>query len=114
MPGAAPAPTPFHPRALSQVGPDVLRIEWSDGHVSLYPVVHLRRGCRCASCIDEWSGKQLLDPEKVREDVRPVEIQPVGRYALHFRWSDGHTSGIYTFEHLRALCLCAECRGKQG
>jgi DUF971 family protein len=100
------------PRELRQAGPAELEITWSDGHRSLYPVVHLRRNCRCAACVDERSGRQILDPRNVSERVRPIEINPVGRYALNFIWSDGHSSGIYTYEHLRALCLCEECRGR--
>ena len=36
-------------------------------------------------------------------------IEPVGNYAVCFRWSDGHMTGIYTFDYLRSLCPCQEC-----
>ena len=39
-------------------------------------------------------------------DVKPIRLSPVGRYALQFEWSDGHDSGIYTYEYLRELCPC--------
>jgi DUF971 family protein len=94
------------PRAVAQAGPDTLRIEWSDGHASLYPVRLLRLACRCANCIDEHTGAPRLRPDTVPVDVRPVKIRPVGRYALGFEWSDGHDTGIYTFDHLRAVCPC--------
>lgn len=42
-------------------------------------------------------------------DIRALAVQPVGRYGLQVRWSDGHATGIYTFERLRALCGCAAC-----
>lgn len=99
------------PASIRQAGPGELEIVWNDGHVSVYPVAYLRRSCRCAACIDEWSGAPLLKPEQVPPDVKPVRIEPVGRYALHFAWSDGHTSGIYSFEHLRAICPCGKCGG---
>lgn len=105
---------PLFPRSLKQASPDSLEISWSDGHVSLYPVVYLRRNCRCASCVDEWSGAPILDPSAVSEKVRPLEINPVGRYALNIRWTDGHSSGIYTFEHLRSICPCSTCSGADG
>ncbi len=92
------------PTKIEQAGPGTLRIVWGDGHECLYPVRHLRLHCRCAHCIDEWSGKPLLDQTSVPEDVRPESISPVGRYALAFRWSDGHDTGIYTFETLREIC----------
>jgi len=31
------------------------------------------------------------------------DISIVGRYALSFRWSDGHETGIYSFRYLREL-----------
>lgn len=102
---------PPRPCALEQSGPNELEITWNDGHVSRYPVVHLRRSCRCASCIDEWTGKRLLAHDSIAEDVKPLNLKPVGNYAIHFEWSDGHSSGIYSFDHLRAICPCAECVG---
>jgi DUF971 family protein len=86
-----------------------LRIEWGDGHVSEYEPRYLRLQCRCAGCIDEMSGAPLLDPRTVPEDVYPLSIRYVGRYALSFAWSDGHATGIYPFELLRAVCPCEEC-----
>jgi ATP-binding protein involved in chromosome partitioning len=96
--GSLPTPT-----AIEQAGPDALRIRWADGVESLYPVRELRLACRCAHCIEEMTGRPLLDASQVPADVRPVRIQSVGRYALQFAWSDGHDTGIYTFEHLREL-----------
>jgi DUF971 family protein len=34
----------------------------------------------------------------------------VGAYGLRVQWSDGHGTGIYTFERLLATCPCARCR----
>ena len=47
---------------------------------------------------------------EIPKDVQPVEIEPIGRYGLKFTWTDGHNLGIYTFEHLRKLCDCAQCK----
>lgn len=94
---------PIVPVGIQQAGPAELEISWSDGVISHYPVVLLRRACRCAACVDEWTGAPILKPDQVREDVRPVRVNPVGRYAINIEWSDGHRSGIYTFEHLREL-----------
>lgn len=86
-----------------------LAIEWRDGHRSEYEPRYLRLRCRCATCIDEFTGRALLDAAKVRADVYPLEIRYVGRYALGFEWSDGHSTGIYPFELLRDLCPCPNC-----
>ncbi|MGH7590230.1 MAG: DUF971 domain-containing protein, partial [Gemmatimonadales bacterium] len=56
--------------------------------------------CSCAECVDEVSGRALLDPGRVPEDVRPVKLQLIGNYGLKIWWSDGHHTGIYTFEAL--------------
>jgi ATP-binding protein involved in chromosome partitioning len=80
-----------------------LLIHWSDGRAATLQTLLLRTSCPCAQCVDELTGAKRLDPATVPPDVWPQEISPVGRYALHFRWSDGHGSGIYTFELLRQL-----------
>lgn len=105
---------PLLPVAMRQAGERELAIDWNTGHKSVYDVRALRLACQCAQCVDEMTGKKLLEPSSVPDDVRPVVIQPVGRYALHFEWSDGHRTGIYTFEHLMSQCPCAECRKGKG
>ncbi len=91
------------PKRIAQAGPDTLRIEWQDGHESLYPVRRLRIACRCANCVEELTGRPLLREQDVPEDVRPERISPVGRYAIQIAWSDGHDTGIYSFDYLREL-----------
>ncbi|HTO51852.1 MAG TPA: DUF971 domain-containing protein [Myxococcota bacterium] len=102
------------PLSIAQAGPDALRIVWKDGHESVYPVRLLRLACRCAHCIDEHTGRPILRPDSVPADVRPVRISGVGRYALAFSWSDGHDTGIHTFESLRELCPCCGPAAQAG
>ncbi|MFP8874507.1 MAG: gamma-butyrobetaine hydroxylase-like domain-containing protein [Myxococcota bacterium] len=91
------------PTQIQQMGPDALAIRWRDGHESVYPVRELRLACACAECVDEWTGATRLDPSSIPEDVRPTSIKSVGRYAIQIDWSDGHNTGIYSFEQLRKL-----------
>jgi ATP-binding protein involved in chromosome partitioning len=94
---------------------DGLLIEWdAHGHQALYPARALRLACPCAACVDEMSGRPLLDPAVVPEDVRPVSLALVGAYGLRVQWSDGHGTGIYTFQRLRAACPCAACRASRA
>lgn len=86
-----------------------LVIRWDDGHVSDYPYPELRWRCSCASCVDEWTGKRHVERTRVAADVRPVSIGLVGNYAIQISWSDGHSTGIYSFDSLRAMCPCAAC-----
>jgi DUF971 family protein len=53
--------------------------------------------------VEEMTGRPILVPEMVPEEVHPLAVNYVGRYALQFVWSDGHQTGIYTFEYLRNL-----------
>lgn len=80
-----------------------LRIEWKDGVVSELAPRALRLACPCAGCVDEMTGVRTLRPESVDEHVYPTAIHYVGRYALQFVWSDGHSTGIYTYEYLRDI-----------
>src|SRR5512143_1162954 len=98
------------PTSIAQQGPRSLAIGWSDGHRRAYDVRALRLARGCAQCVDEWTGEDRLDDAAVPLDVAPVRIQSVGRYAIQIDWSDGHTTGIYPFRRLRALCGCDACR----
>ena len=96
------------PREVKKRSETELGILWKDGHESVYPVRMLRLACRCAGCVDEASGEQLLRDDAVPRDVKPVNLEPPGRYAYTIHWNDGHSTGIYTYNYLRDLCPCCE------
>jgi DUF971 family protein len=104
------------PVALSREGADRLAIRWSDGHRSVYTWKHLRDNCPCATCREERQQPpdpfHILKPSELgpRPPLAPVEMSPVGRYAYKITWNDGHDTGLYTLEDLRALCQCHECQ----
>ena len=94
---------------------DGLLLEWDQsGHTALYQARWLRLSCPCAECVEEMSGRPLLQPESVPLDICPVSIGLVGSYGLKVSWSDGHGTGIYTFERLLARCPCEACRKASG
>ncbi len=76
---------------------------WENGNKNDFDVRDLRLACRCAMCVEEMSGRPLLDPKSVRPDVTPRTITSVGNYAITINWNDGHSTGIYSFDRLRAL-----------
>jgi ATP-binding protein involved in chromosome partitioning len=78
-----------------------LTVLWEDGVQSDFDVRDLRLACQCALCVEEMSGRPLLDPKTVRADVAPKKIMSVGNYAIGFDWNDGHNSGIHAFTRLR-------------
>ncbi|MBI3615456.1 MAG: DUF971 domain-containing protein [Candidatus Omnitrophica bacterium] len=94
------------PERIERLGETALKIRWIDGHESLYSWSYLRASCPCAACREGI-------PSRPDSSVKPLELQPVGRYALSIRWSDGHTTGIYSHELLRSLCPCEECKPGQ-
>ena len=95
----------------------VLLITWKDGHRSVYSFDDLRRDCPCASCDDARSRQKtggglsvLTGPVLRRGETQVTDYHAVGWYALNFTWNDGHDTGIYTYESLRAKCPCDQCR----
>lgn len=93
----------IEPREILNDDDASLRITWADGRVSHYRAPVLRRECPCARCVNEWTGERMLAPETISDDITIKNISLVGRYALCFRWSDDHDTGIYSFQYLRAL-----------
>jgi DUF971 family protein len=99
-------------------------IEWDDGHRTHYAFQWLRDACPCATCTEDRDGhdRQPGEPVKAapallpmyKEPVKPKEVKPVGKYALSFNWNDGHSSGIYSWDYLREMCQCDECKQLAG
>jgi ATP-binding protein involved in chromosome partitioning len=98
------------PHAINRTDEGLL-IEWDGaGHQGFFPARALRLACPCAACVEEMTGRPVLDPATVPSDVRPVTLALVGAYGLRISWSDGHGTGIYTFERLLHSCPCERCR----
>jgi ATP-binding protein involved in chromosome partitioning len=91
------------PASLHRLGDRTLLVNWNDGRRSEYDVRALRLACPCASCVNEWTGERTLRPAQVPENIRPMRLFSVGRYALGIAWSDGHDTGIFGFDYLRRL-----------
>ena len=92
---------PNQPKAITRSDPGRVVIEWLDGQVTESSAADLRRICPCAQCVSETTGIRMHDPATVPDDLEQSGLQLVGNYALSMRFSDGHSTGIYTFEFLR-------------
>lgn len=79
------------PELSYQPAARTITIETNDGK-QVMASADLRRQCRCAVCVEEFSGKPLLDPASVSEDIVPSDFAPIGNYAVSVQWSDGHSS----------------------
>jgi DUF971 family protein len=94
----------IEPREIKHQDDFTLRITWADDRECTYRAASLRRACPCAQCVNEWTGERVLKPDTIDEELQITDLSVVGRYALNFRWSDGHETGIYSFKYLRELC----------
>ena len=83
-----------------------VKIRWQDGHESVYPARALRLACPYAGCVDEVTGQVRVIAASIAQNVQPVKIDLIGRYAISVTWSDGHNTGIYAFDRLRKTCPC--------
>ncbi len=81
-----------------------LELLWNEDSSHRLSYLLLRGECPCANCISEHTGERLLDITTIPEDIHPTEIKLIGNYALQIFWSDGHSTGMYTWEHLENLC----------
>jgi DUF971 family protein len=104
MSGAVRRGPSVEPREIMQESDATLRVTWGDGRACLYEAPNLRRLCPCAQCVNEFTGQRMLRAETIPDDLTIKDVQIVGRYALTFRWSDGHETGIYSFRYLREIC----------
>jgi DUF971 family protein len=94
-----------------------IKIDWKDRHHSEYGLQYLRDKCPCAACTGVH-GTPPRQPEAAagpfpmfKPALKILGVEPMGNYAIRINWSDGHNSGIYSYEHLREICPCPECTG---
>ena len=92
-----------------------IKIDWKDGHHSDYGLTYLRDKCPCATC----SGSHGTPPRQPEADnpfqmfkpaLKMLGVEPVGNYAIRINWSDGHNSGIYSYDYFRRICQCPQCK----
>jgi len=95
-----------------------IKIDWKDGHHSEYALKYLRDKCPCAGCTGaHGTPPRVPEPEQpsspfqmYQPALKMLGVDPVGNYAIRINWSDGHSAGIYSYDHLREICTCDQCR----
>jgi len=97
------------PRQLKMIDPDTLEIKWTESEKCRYTVRHLRDNCPCATCNEKKKAPPppatslpVLSAAEM-QPLRITKMQPMGRYAYAIHFSDGHDTGLFTLEQLRAL-----------
>lgn len=91
------------------------QIDWKDGAHTALSCAELRDNCPCAVCTGahgtepqkteySQSSQSASDPFPMfKPAIQMLNVEPVGNYAIRIYWNDKHSSGIYTWEHLRSL-----------
>jgi DUF971 family protein len=95
-----------------------IEIDWKDGHHSSYGATYLRDWCPCANCTGahgteprKKSTEQPANPfQMYTPKLKMLNIEQAGNYAIRIAWNDGHDTGIYSYDHLREICPCDECK----
>ncbi|WP_299469692.1 DUF971 domain-containing protein [uncultured Gimesia sp.] len=104
----------LYPTELKLVDDTAVLIGWNDGQQRRYLFSELRKACPCAACRHKTTG-EAADPMKLTV-LSPIELQPIkvekmslaGNYAYRITFSDGHNTGLFTFELLRELGAVVE------
>ena len=84
-----------------------LQVQWPDGTTSTWSIESLRAMCPCAQCRElrqqQTQKKSLLTvlPGNYSNPITVTDAQLVGNYAIKLVFSDGHDTGIYSFDYLR-------------
>ena len=93
-------------RLVFKKGARELAVEFDDGQAGSIPYTRLRAESPSAEVRGHGSGPRPPQPP-VPDDISVTGADPVGRYAVRIRFSDGHDSGLYTWTLLRQLALGA-------
>ena len=93
--------TPQNIKAITET--QTLELHWSPDDISKLPFRRVRINCPCAECVDEVTHVRVLQPANVPMDISIKSAELMGNYALKIFWSDGHDTGLFTWDRLRAL-----------
>lgn len=81
----------------------MINVLWKDGTRSQIDAYTLRTKCPCALCVDENTGKRILNNNDVPLTIKAKKVMPVGRYGIMIEFSDGHSKGIFRFSDLKEM-----------
>lgn len=100
----SPTPTEIRLRKTSRV----LAVSFDDGAQFELPFEYLRVYSPSAEVMGHGPGQETLQTGK--EDVSITAVEPVGHYAVRLVYSDGHDTGLYTWQYLHELGTEKEAR----
>ena len=94
-----------------------LTVQWADGQVSFYPIIHLRRLSPSADArvLREKIAQNPLTvlPSSAGSDqpLTAIGAELVGNYAVKIIFSDGHDTGIFSWDYLHQIDPAAKEQG---
>lgn len=91
-----------------------LTVVFGDGHECFFANDELRRNCPCASCRDRRRSGEGASPRGDGPGIEVLNAELVGNWGISFAWNDGHGTGIFPFDSLRAWCDDREGDGDAG
>ncbi len=92
------------PSHVEPHSPTEIFLAWNTGEKFKVPYLELRFECPCAMCVDEKSGRRVIQKESIANTIKPNSVELVGRYALQINWNDRHSTGMYHFDRLFEIC----------
>ena len=96
----------MQPSNIQVIGEE-LAIKWDDGGESFVRLAKLRKACPCAGCKGETDvmGNVYRGPERPYSlsSFQVQSLEFVGGYAVKPVWEDGHSTGLFAFDYLRAV-----------
>ena len=103
--GRSNVPSPKHIDLKKDKG---LTIEWSEGESTFYPIDYLRKMSPSADtkALREEMQKNpltVLPSAPNKEPIVAVDANLVGNYAIRIIFSDGHDTGIFSWEYLKEI-----------
>ncbi len=84
----------------------VLELTYENGNVYRLPFEFLRVLSPSAEVRGHGPGQETLQTGK--RNVSILSIDPVGHYAIKPTFTDGHDSGLFSWDYLHELCLNQE------
>ena len=84
-----------------------ITLRWADGKTVSVANRELRASCRCAHCVNEYTGARTANAGAIAADIQASEVRTVGNYALSITWSDGHSTGLFPYPTIEQLAVAA-------
>jgi len=107
------------PKAIDLKKDRGLTVQWADGSTSYFSIAYLRRYSPSADArqIREEMARNPLTILPASSDSGPLvarHAELVGNYAIRIEFSDGHNTGLYSWDYLREIDPARRSEAAEG